>query len=57
MVENILEKKKNNIDTSHEEEMLDVLIFRLYNLKYEWAKYINDGMPISKEEYDNLDIC
>ena len=56
-VENILEKKKNNIDTSHEEEMLDVLIFRLYNLKYEWAKYINDGMPISKEEYDNLDIC
>lgn len=56
-VKNILEKNKNNINTSIEEEQLDILIYRLYNLKYEWANYINDGLPISKEEYNNIDFC
>ncbi len=53
---NILNAKNHNEDTSSIEEALDIFVYRLYGLKYEWARYINDGLSISKQEYDNIII-
>lgn len=43
-------------DTFEEEKVLDILIFKLYDMSYEEVKYINPNFSLSVDEYNNYKI-
>lgn len=56
VVDSILEKKKEEIDTTELEHQIDVMVYTLYNLNYQEVKIIEPEFPITQEKYDNYKI-
>jgi hypothetical protein len=52
LVDKILELKKTGKDTSALEHQIDVMVYHLYELSYEEACVIDNGL--SKADYDNF---
>lgn len=56
LVDTILTKKQNNEDTTGEEQQIDVLVYKLYELSYEEVLVVDQEFPLSQEAYDNYQI-
>lgn len=57
LVNNILAKKKNKEpNTDIEEREIDLIIYKLYKLKYEEVKIIEPEFGMSKEDYEAYEI-
>jgi adenine-specific DNA-methyltransferase len=56
IVDEIIELKKKGENTSHLENQIDVLAFKLYNLSYEEVLVIEPNFWLSKEEYEKIEI-
>ena len=55
-VDQIITKKSQGMDTTDLEQQIDNLVFRLYELTYEEVKIIDPEFPLSKEEYENIQL-
>ena len=53
LVDEILKKKKANLDTTSLEKEIDVMVYKLYELTYDEVKIIDKDFWLSKEEYEN----
>lgn len=58
LVDKILAKKENNEDTTAEEQEIDIMVYKLYNLTYEEVKIIDPGIEkiISEKDYEKFEI-
>jgi hypothetical protein len=58
IVDQILSAKATNpnADTSTLEKQIDELVYKLYELTYEEVKVIDPAFPLSKEEYDKIQL-
>ncbi|NLJ19973.1 MAG: N-6 DNA methylase [Bacteroidales bacterium] len=56
LVSSIIENKSENKDTADLEQQIDNLVYRLYELTYEEVKIIDPGFPLSKKEYENIQL-
>ncbi len=52
LVNKILVKKENNENTDQEENAIDFLVYKLYELTYDEVKIIDTETPINREEYE-----
>jgi hypothetical protein len=58
LVDKILEKNTtpNGDNVVSELAVLDILIYRIYGIKYEYLKEIDPDTPITRDEYENYKI-
>jgi len=56
LVDQILEKKDNDEDTTELENQIDLMVYRLYGLTYEEVKVVDEDFEMGREEYEGLDI-
>ena len=56
LVDIIISKKERGEDTTAEEQRIDVMVYKLYDLTYEEVHIIDPNFPLSREEYDNYRI-
>jgi len=56
LVTTILTKKQNNEVTTAEEQQIDVLVYKLYELSYEEVLVVDPEFPLTQEAYDNYQI-
>jgi hypothetical protein len=58
LVDKILEKNTtpNGDNVVSELAVLDILIYRIYGIKYEYLKEIDHDTPITRDEYENYKI-
>jgi len=56
LVEQILEKKERNEDTTALEQEIDNLVYKLYELTYEEVKVIDPAFTLSREEYESFTL-
>lgn len=52
----IKKKKEKGLDIVELEVQLDAFVYKLYELNYDEVKIIDPEFPLSKEEYDNLEL-
>jgi hypothetical protein len=53
---NLIKGKNHSTDTSVIERKIDNLVFRLYNLTYDEVKIIEPNFPLSKVEYEEIEL-
>jgi len=56
IVNEILDNKKENLDTSVLENEIDVMVYKLYELTYDEVLVIDAGFGLSAQEYENYSI-
>jgi hypothetical protein len=56
LVQEIKAKKAQGKDTIALEQQIDNLVYRLYELSYDEVKIIDPEFPLSKEEYENIQL-
>jgi methylase of polypeptide subunit release factors len=56
LIDDILNRKKANQDTTTLEREIDVLVYKLYELSYEEVKIIDPEFWLSEEEYEQIQI-
>ncbi|MGS0526992.1 Eco57I restriction-modification methylase domain-containing protein [Zobellia nedashkovskayae] len=56
LVNSVLKNYLKNVDTKKEEDLIDILIYRIYKLTYEEIKIIEPEFNLTKEEYNNYQI-
>jgi hypothetical protein len=56
LVSKIIEYKSENKETDEFETQINNLVYRLYELTYEEVKIIDPEFPLSKEEYENIQL-
>jgi hypothetical protein len=56
IVKEILQKKQKNIETTHLENQIDNLVYRLYDLTYEEVKVIDPKFSLTEEEYNAITL-
>ena len=57
IISQIINQKRISMDSSALESKLDILIYRLYQLPYSWAKHINEtDLGISEDEYNRVSV-
>ncbi len=55
-VQSIIEKKLSNLETNHEEDQIDLMVYKLYHLTYEEACLVDPDIPFSKDAYEKADL-
>ncbi|MEA3449142.1 MAG: hypothetical protein U9Q98_11965 [Bacteroidota bacterium] len=50
----IINKKEQDEDTSTEEQQIDIMVYKLYDLIYDEVKLIDPEFPLSKEAYEKF---
>jgi len=55
-VDKIITKKEAGEDTNTEEQKIDIMVYKLYELTYEEVKIVESGFALTKEEYDNFKL-
>ena len=53
LVNKIITKKETGEDTTSEENQIDLMVYKLYNLTYDEVKIIESEFEMSAEEYEN----
>ena len=53
LVNKIITKKENGEDTTAEEQEIDIMVYKLYDLTYEEVKIVDSAFSLTKEEYEN----
>lgn len=56
LVKEIVQKKKDGLDTSALENRIDFLVYHLYGLTYDEVLIVDPETPISREEYEAYNI-
>ncbi|MFN4233239.1 MAG: Eco57I restriction-modification methylase domain-containing protein [Bacteroidia bacterium] len=56
LVEQILALKEQGKDTTALEQQIDHLVYKLYELTYEEVLVIDPAFPLSKEEYERIEL-
>lgn len=56
IVDQILAQKSQGKDTSAFEQQIDNLVYRLYELTYDEVKVIDPAFPLSKKEYESIEL-
>ncbi|GAB6161044.1 hypothetical protein JCM12298_02030 [Desulfothermus naphthae] len=56
IVDKILIKKERGEDTTKEEQQIDLMVYKLYELTYDEVKIVDPEFPLTKEEYDKFSI-
>ena len=56
LVKEIVQKKKDGLDTSALENQIDFLVYHLYGLTYDEVLIVDPESPISREEYEAYNI-
>jgi adenine-specific DNA-methyltransferase len=56
VVNQILENKKDNIDTTALEAKIDIMVYKLYELTYEEVLVIEPEFSLSKQEYEAFTV-
>lgn len=56
IVDQILTQKENNEDTTAEENKIDVMVYKLYELTYDEVKIVDPEFWMSEEEYENFKV-
>ena len=56
LVKEIVQKKKDGLDTSVLENQIDFLVYHLYGLTYDEVLIVDPETPISREEYEAYNI-
>ena len=56
LVDEIIQKKKSNRESTELEKEIDVLVYKLYELTYEEVKIIDKDFWLSEEEYNAIKI-
>ena len=56
IVNQILSKKENGEDSSAEEQEIDLLVYKLYELTYAEVKIVDSAFGMSKEAYEKVEI-
>lgn len=56
LVDKIITKKEYFEDTAAEEQTIDIMVYKLYDLTYEEVKIVDPTFVLSKMEYDNFAI-
>jgi len=49
-----LTKKETDEDTTQEEQQIDLMVYKLYELSYEEVKVIDPAFELTQEEYENV---
>ncbi len=57
LVNQIIELKPKNQDTTTLEQQIDHLVYKLYDLSYEEVKVIDPEFPLSEKKYQNIQIA
>ena len=52
LVDNVLELKKKQTDTTSLENQIDFLVYHLYGLTYDEVLVVDPDTPITREEYE-----
>jgi len=53
LVDTIIAKKERGEDTTVEEQQIDVMVYKLYDLTYDEVKIIDPEFELTKKEYNN----
>lgn len=56
LVDKILIKKERGEDTTKEEQQIDLMVYKLYQLTYDEIKIVDPEFPLTKEECDRFSI-
>ena len=56
LVDEILKKKKSNLDATSLEKEIDALVYKLYELTYDEVKIIDKDFWMSEEEYEKIEV-
>ncbi len=56
LVDIIIAKKEKEEDATKEEQTIDIMVYKLYELTYEEVKFIDPSFPLSKEQYNNFKV-
>jgi len=56
LVETILSKKEAGKDTTAEEQKIDIMVYKLYELTYEEVLIIDPNFNLSQQEYENYKV-
>lgn len=56
LVDKIIKAKKENIDSSNEERIIDQYVYHLYGLSYDQILIIDPQTPITREEYERTQL-
>lgn len=56
LVDQVLENKKQNLDTTDLETKIDIMVYKLYELTYDEVLVVEPEFSLSKQEYDNFKI-
>lgn len=54
LVDKILSKKSNSEDTTIEENQIDLMVYKLYELTYDEVLVVDEQPPYSREEYEGF---
>ena len=54
LADEIIEKKKNEKDTTALEHQIDVMVYKLYELTYKEILIVDEEFPMSEVEYNNF---
>lgn len=55
LVDKIISKKETGEDTTAEEQKIDIMVYKLYDLTYEEVKIVDPEFALTKEEYLNCE--
>ena len=55
LVNKIISKKELGESTIKEENKIDLMVYKLYDLNYAEVKIIDPEIELSKQEYDNFE--
>ena len=56
VVNQILENKKDNIDTTDLEAKIDIMVYKLYELTYEEVLVVEPEFSLSKQDYETFTV-
>jgi len=56
LVDQILAKKESGEDTTAEEQQIDLMVYKLYELTYDEVKIVDPETPLNKEEYERFEL-
>ena len=56
IVDNIIKDKNCNIDTSVQENKIDLMVYKLYQLTFDEVLVVDPEFSMGQEEYENFEI-
>ena len=56
LVDEIIEKKKNEEDATVLEHQLDIMVYKIFTLTYEEVLIVDEAFPMSEVEYNNFEL-